>query len=537
MLMTTAALGRRKFLLGSAATVAVASVGLDTRSAAAARVDAYPFQLGVASGDPLPDAVVLWTRLVRDLLDPASMGSVPIAVQWVVAEDAACRRVVRSGTATAHPALAHSVHVDVRGLRPDRVYHYRFKAGAYASEVGTTRTAPALDAAVSTLKVGVVNCQDWQNGYWPAYDHLAEEDLDVVLHLGDYIYEYDPASVYPDRLHNPPETLGLQQLLTLTDYRNRQALYKTDPAIQRAHGRFPWVLTWDDHEVENNYAGLVDEIDDTGEMYQDPVEFAAQRTNSYQAYYEHMPIRPKVRLGSPDYKIYRSFDYGDLLRVAVLDTRQYRTDQPGGFSTDFGDEQAGRANVDGTMTGAEQEAWLQSQLDSSPALWNAIAQQTLMTRVRFPNVDPTVPLPFIANLDQWDGYFPQRQRIVDFLDQAAVSNPVVLAGDIHSSWFSDINLDPDDPESKTVAAEFAATSISSDFPIDYDALIKAFNPVENPQVKYFDGSRRGYLRMTIDRSQWLTEARTVSTIAEREAPVETTAGYVTLAGDPGVLPA
>ena len=517
--------------------MAGATVLVDTRPGSAATVSADPFLLGVASGDPLSDRVVLWTRLVRDLFDSASMGSVGIPVLWVVAQDEACNRVVRQGVATARSELAHSVHVDVRGLRPDTVYFYRFKAGGHLSPIGRTRTAPAVGAALTSLRVGVVNCQDWQNGYWPAYSNLAEEDLDVVFHLGDYIYEYDPASVYPDRLHNAPEVVGLDQLRTLTDYRNRQALYKSDPAIQVAHGRFPWVLTWDDHEVENNYATLIDEIDDVGAQRQGPIAFARQRARSYQAYYEHMPIRPAIRPGSPNYKIYRSFDYGDLLRVAVLDTRQYRTDQPGSFPGDFGPEDAGRANVNGSMTGDQQESWLQGELDGSPTVWNVLAQQTLMTRVRFPNPDPTVPLPFVTNLDQWDGYFPARQRLVNFLDSAGVSNPVVLAGDIHSSWFSDINLDPDDPDSKTVAVEFAATSISSDFPIEFDPLIKAVNPTLNPQVKYFDGSLRGYLRMTIDRSQWLTEARTVATIATRESPVSTTAAFVTAAGNSGLSPA
>jgi len=528
-------LGRRTFLLGSAAVVAGASVALDWRPASAARVDDYPFQLGVASGDARPGAVVLWTRLVNDLFDAASMGAVPIRVKWVVANDPAFAQVVRRGTATARPELAHSVHVDVRGLDPDRVYYYRFKTGEHVSDTGSTRTAPEVGAALSGIKVGVVNCQDWQNGYWPAYENLADEDLDLVLHLGDYIYEYDPDSAYPDRLHNPSETPGLDQLLTLTDYRNRHALYKSDPAIQRAHARFPWLVTWDDHEVENNHAGLIDEIDDTGPKYQDPTAFAVERASSYQAYWEHMPLRREVEPGSPDYRIYRSYTYGDLLRVSMLDTRQYRTDQPGGYAGDFGAEQAGRDNVDGTMTGGKQERWLRGKLEESPALWNALAQQTLMTRVRFPV--PFPPDPFVANLDQWDGYFPARQRVIDFLDQAAISNPVVLAGDIHSSWFSDLNLDPDDPESKTVGVEFAATSVSSDFPIALDPIIKEFNPVLNPQVKYFDGSVRGYLRMTIDTTRWLTEARTVPTIAVRDVPAETTAAYFTEAGTPGLFPA
>ena len=267
-LVRSATLGRRQFLAGTAVAVAGATVLGDTRPGSAATVGADPFLLGVASGDPLPDSVVLWTRLVRDLFEPASIGSLAIPVQWLTAEDAACTRVVRRGLTTARPELAHSVHVDVRGLRPDTVYFYRFRAAGHLSPTGTTRTAPAAGASLSSLRVGVVNCQDWQNGYWPAYSNLAEEDLDVVFHLGDYIYEYDPASAYPDRMHNPPAVLGLDQLQTLTDFRNRQALYKSDPAIQLAHGRFPWVLTWDDHEVENNYATLIDEIDDTGAQRQ-----------------------------------------------------------------------------------------------------------------------------------------------------------------------------------------------------------------------------------------------------------------------------
>ena len=530
-------LERRTFLLGSAAVVAASSLRLDSRPGSAAVVDEDPFQLGVASGDARPGAVVLWTRLVKDIFDAGSMGGVPIDVKWVVADDPAFGNVVRRGTATARPEFAHSVHVDVRGLDPDRVYYYRFKAGTHVSPMGATRTAPALGAALSAIKVGVVNCQDWQNGYWPAYSNLADEDLDLVLHLGDYIYEYDPSSAYPDRMHNPPETPGLDQLLTLTDYRNRHALYKTDPAIQAAHARFPWLVTWDDHEVENNYANRVDEIDDTGAQHQDPAAFAQERANAYQAYWEHMPLRREPEPGSPDYRIYRSYTYGDLLRVAMLDTRQYRTDQPGGYPSDFGPEQAGRDNVDGTLVGRREERWLHDRLQTSPTLWNAIAQQVLMTRVRFPNPDPSDPIPYIANLDQWDGYYPARQRVIDFLDQASISNPVILAGDIHSTWFSDMHLDPDDTDSKTVGVEFAATSVSSDFPIALDPIIKAFNPVYNPQVKYFDGSRRGYLRMTIDRTRWLTEARTVSTIAMRDVPAETTAAYYTEAGHPGLLPA
>jgi alkaline phosphatase D len=527
---------RRSVLLGGAA---VAGVGLlDLRTAHAEPVRSDPFGIGVASGDPLPDGVVLWTRLVADPFDAASMGTRPVPVAWEIAADPRFANVVRRGMAVSRPEFAHSVHVDVRGLRPAREYWYRFRAGRHVSPAGRTRTAPSGSSSPGALRVGVVNCQDWQNGYWPAYSGLAEEDLDVVLHLGDYIYEYDPESGYPDRLHTTPQTPGLDQLSTLADYRARHAQYKTDPALQTAHAAFPWIVTWDDHEVENNYADLVDEIDDTGARHQDPQEFARQRAAAYQAYYEHMPLRRAPVRGSANYRLFRRFDFGDLLRLNVLDTRQYRTDQPGGHSQDFGPVQDGLGNTGGTLTGAGQDRWLAGGLTSSPARWNVIAQQVMMSQIRFPNfLDPAHPLPPIANLDQWDGYDPARSRLLRFLRDASISNPVVLAGDIHSSWFSDLRIDRDELGSAPVAVEFTATSISSDFPIAFDAPLKALNPTLNPHVRYFDGSRRGYLRMNIDRQRWVTEARTVDTIAVRTAPVRTTASWATVTGRPGLVPA
>lgn len=532
-------LDRRHFLAGATVVAGTALVAGAAPAAASPRGGGSPgtFALGVASGDPLPDAVVLWTRLVRDRYDARSMSGRDVAVDWQVAHDPGFRRVVRSGTTRARAELAHSVHVDARGLAPGRDYFYRFRAGREISPVGRTRTAPAAHSRPDRLRVGIVNCQDWQNGYWPAYVGLAAEDLDVVLHLGDYIYEYDPASAYADRRHVAPEQVGLDQLRTLSDYRDRHAQYKTDPALQAAHAAFPWVVTWDDHETENNYADLVDEVDDTGAKRQDPAAFARQRAAAYQAYFEHMPIRVGYRLGSPDLRIFRRFDFGRLARFSVLDTRQYRTDQPGGFPGDFGLIGAGLANTAGTLTGAEQERWLRRNLTASPARWNVIAQQVMMSRIIFPNPTGAPVPPTVANLDQWDGYVPQRTELLDFLDRSRVANPVVLAGDIHSSWFSDLKKNFDDPASKTVAVEFTATSISSDFPAAFDAPLKAVNPVLNPHVRYFDGSERGYLRCELTRHAWRTDARTVASIATRESPVRTTASYVVEAGRPGLQPA
>ena len=514
----------RRQLLAGAAVAAGAAALPGTAYASSAPSSAGLFSLGVASGDPLPDGVILWTRL---------MGTLParrIDVEWQVAHDERFRRIVRTGRASARPGLAHSVHVDVRGLTPGREYHYRFRALGKISPSGRTRTAPSPRDDCSRLRFGIVNCQDFQNGYWPAYLGLAAEDLDLVVHLGDYIYEYDPSSRFADRNHTTPATPGLDQLVTLDDYRARHAQYKTDPALQAAHAAFPWVVTWDDHETENNYAGLIDEIDDTGARLSPPAVFARQRAAAYQAYYEHMPIRADLRPGSADLRIFRRFDFGRLLRMNVLDTRQYRTDQPGGFSGDFGPAVFGESNTAGTLTGEDQERWLLAGLDHSPARWNVIAQQVMMSRIKFPNPAGGVP-PLLANLDQWDGYAPQRTRLLTHLDTARVANPVILAGDIHSTWFSELRTDFDKPELAPVAVEFTATSVSSDFPIAFDAPLKALNPTLNPHVRYFDGSRRGYLRCTVTRGAWHTDVRTVETIAVRETPVTTSASYAVEAGN------
>ena len=540
--MTDAQLNRRQLLVGAAVVAgAAAAPSLLASPAAAAGTSgvaptAAPFQLGVASGDPLPDRVILWTRLLRDPYDARSVPNRPVAVEWQVAHDERFRRVARAGVTLARPELAHSVHVDARGLEAGRGYFYRFRALGQLSPVGRTATAPASWADPSRLRLGIVNCQDFQNGYWPAYLGLAAEDLDVVFHLGDYIYEYDPHSAFADRNHTTPATPGLDQLVTLDDYRNRHAQYKGDPALRAAHQAFPWIATWDDHETENNYASLVDEIDDAGPQKQTAQQFAAQRAHAYQAYYEHMPIRADLRPGSPDLRIFRRFDYGRLARFNVLDTRQYRTDQPGGFPGDFGLPAAGTGNTAGTMTGEDQERWLTDGLTRSAARWNVIAQQVMMSRTKFPNPTGGVPA-ILANLDQWDGYVPQRTRLLNLLHDRHVANPVVLSGDIHSTWFSELKLDFDDPASASVAVEFVATSVSSDFPAAFDAPLKAVNPVLNPHVRYFDGSRRGYLRAELTRQAWRTDVRVVDTIAVRDSPTYTSASYVAESGSSSLLPA
>jgi alkaline phosphatase D len=535
--MTQPPIRRRTILGGAAAVSGAAALGLiNTSSAKAATVRSDPFALGVAAGDPLPDGLLLWTRLVNDPLDATSMPDKNIKVSYEISRDSRFRRVTRRGDAPARARFAHSVHVDAGHLEPGTDYYYRFRVGPFISPTGHARTAPSTRERCSSLRFAIANCQDYQNGYWPAYAAMADEELDFVLHLGDYIYEYDPSSVYADRRHTTPQTPGLNQLSTLADYRARHGQYKLDPALQAAHANAAWIATWDDHEVENNYATDIDEIDDKGSAYQPPAQFLLERAASYQAYYEHMPIRVGYLPGSDSLRLYRRFDFGDLARFSVLDTRQYRTDQPGGFSGDFGPEAAGLANAAGTLTGKVQEHWLRHNLRGCDTRWNVIAQQVMMSRTRFPN-PTTAPLPFITNLDQWDGYAPFRARLLNFLADSKVRNPVVLSGDIHSTWMNDLVLDPDDPAAAVIASEFVSTSISSDFPAAFDAPIKATLAALNPKTRYFDGSRRGYLRVDVDRERWLTEARTVSTIATRTAPVSTTARFAVPSGKPGIVPA
>ena len=534
--VTQRPLSRRLFLAGAGATGLAVAAGWRS-SAAAGPLPTGLFSLGVASGDPLPDSVILWTRLAPLGL---TMPSRAVPVHWQVAADPSFARIVRRGTEVSRAELAHSVHVDVRGLEAGREYFYRFKAGQELSSVGRTKTAPAVGSPLSHFRFAVANCQDLQNGYWPAYVGLAaEEDLDLVVHLGDYIYEYDPTATAPaDRKHHLPETPGLDQLRTLTDFRNRHAQYKLDPALQAAHAAAPWLATWDDHETENNYANVVDEVDDTGAKRQTPAEFAIQRAAAYQAYYEHMPLRVRYQPGSPDLQIYRRYGFGDLVEFNVLDTRQYRTDQPCNLPNDFGPPVCGTLDPNGTMTGSAQEQWLFDGLDASTSRWNVLAQQTILAQTRFINPDPRAGMPpQLANLDQWDGYVAARKRLQSFLQQAQPANPVVLTGDIHSSWVNDIKADFGNPSSATIASEFVAPAISSDFPAPFIPLVQASNAAFNPWVKFFDGAFKGYLRCDVSPERWVTDIRVVPTIATRVAPVTTLRSFAVVNGQPGAVPA
>ncbi|KYC36003.1 alkaline phosphatase [Scytonema hofmannii PCC 7110] len=506
---------KRRSLLVGAGAITAGAIATQWNQSVLARpsFSAYPFSLGIASGDPLPDSVVLWTRLASDPLNGGGIPSVNMPVQWQVALDENMKEVVRKGTVLATPNFAHSVHVDVRGLQPDRWYWYQFKVSNEVSPIGRTRTAPAYNARVDKLRFAFANCQDWQNGYYTAYQHLAKEDLDLVVHLGDYIYEYGPQ---PGglRQHNSPE------IVTLADYRNRHALYKTDPNLQAAHAAFPWIVTWDDHEVENNYANLIPEEN------QDPEAFVTRRANAYQAYYEHMPLRRSSLPKSSNLQLYRRFTFGNIAEFNVLDTRQYRTDQPCDDGLKPRCSEAFASNA--TMTGTEQEEWLLRGLRESQSRWNVIAQQTMLAQFDF---DPT-PSQELFNLDQWDGYVAARNRLLEFFQKEHIRNPIVITGDIHSSWVHDLKADFNNPHSATVGTEFVGTSISSDFPDAFIPPVVAALPA-NPHTKFFDGKNRGYVRCSLTQDTWLADYRVVSTIREQNAAISTLATFVVQNRQPG----
>jgi alkaline phosphatase D len=516
---------RRRFLRmagGLAGLAALAHATPDVASAAQ-RFGADPFTLGIASGDPRPDSVILWTRLApRPLEADGGMPRFPVPVRWAVARDDRMRRVVKQGIAIAWPALAHSVHVDVDDLEPGREYFYRFDVGSEESQIGRTRTAPRANAPLDRLRFAFASCQDWSHGFYTAYRWMAEEDLDFVVHLGDYIYEYGIDENGGARNQPLPEEFR-PETMDLPRYRLQHALYKTDRNLQAAHARFPWIVTFDDHEVENDYT---DEISE--DPSQPPSTFVKRRAAAYQAFYEHLPLRRTSLPRGPDMLLYRRLRFGDLAEFSVLDTRQYRSDHP------CGDGETARCaaalDPSKTMTGPEQERWLLDGLTRSNTRWNVIAQQVMMGEL----LHRTVPEKQYWN-DAWDGYPAARARILQHLDSRTINNPVVITGDWHSTFINDLKLDFSNPSSKTVATEFVGTSISSNGDgTPYGPYYGPMVPL-NPHIKFFDGDRRGYVRCSVNRQRWRSDLRMVEKVGVPEAPIGTLASFVVESGRAGAV--
>jgi len=511
--------GRRLLLLTGARVATLAALGPALTSSAAPRNGPYPFTLGVASGAPLPDSVVLWTRILFDPLDARTTPPVAFTVRWEVGEDEAFRRIAAQGTATANPALAHSVHVDVKGLRPDRWYWYRFMLGDAVSPIARTRTAPAPDALPRALKLAVASCQHWEFGHYAAQRHIARAAPDLVAFLGDYIYEWGRLS-----LEHPERAVRRDESYTLEQYRARYAQYKSDGDLQAAHHAAPWIMTWDDHEVANDYGGVRDELLSP--------DFAARRAAAYQAYCEHQPLRfTSGRFA--DVRMYQRYDWGRLARFHVLDNRQYRSPQAcarpnrGGSNSVYRNACALLADGGRTMLGTAQESWLKAGLRGSPARWNVLAQQTLMAQSSQVEIHRISDGRFWT--DGWDGYPAARQRLLDTVRASGAANPLVLSGDVHTFYAAELRRDPTLPATSAnavVATEFCGTSItSSSRPQQRTAQYVAMNP----HIKYGRSDRRGFMLFDItpERSTLLfqglddvrNKASAIGTLAIKQAPM------------------
>lgn len=509
-------MNRRLFLALLTALPALAERG--GRAHAAPRFLENPFTLGVASGDPDDTSVVLWTRLAPRPLDPdGGMPPESVEVVWEIAEDESFARILRTGKATASRLLGHSVHVEADGLAPDRWYWYRFHAGQATSPVGRMRTLPSPQSAPAQLRFAFASCQHYETGYFTAYAQMAKDPLDLILHLGDYIYE---AAGQEGRVRRHA---GLK-LLTLTDYRLRYAQYRSDPLLQAAHAHCPWFVTWDDHEFENNYAG---EISERKEI--EIPAFLLQRAHAYQAYYEMMPLRRRSLPRGPDMQLYRRAPFGTLAEFLILDTRQYRSDQPNGDTASPLNDAA--LSPKQTMLGGRQREWLQSALRASPGTWNVLAQQVMMGMV-----NRSAGAEKRYSMDQWPGYAHERMALAQFLSDRRTPNPVVLTGDIHTHWVNNLRVDDRKPELPVVATEFVGTSISSggdgtDRPATLGALLAA-----NPCVQ-FHNQQRGYVRCTVTRERWQSDFLVVDQVSAPGGKVSNRASFVVEAGRAGATPA
>jgi alkaline phosphatase D len=508
---------RRTFLAGSLALGATTlwSCGGTARVPV---LPGYPFALGVASGDPLADGVVLWTRLAPLPLAPAGgMPAEPVPVRWEVAADEGFRTIVQQGEAVARPELAHSVHVEVAGLQPARWYWYRFRCGKDVSQVGRTRTMPAGDALPERFRFAFVSCQNFEEGLYTAYEHMAKEDLELVIHLGDYIYEY------AGKDGRVRKHLGLE-CTTLDGYRTRYAQYKSDPALQAMHAAVPWLVTPDDHEFDNNCAG---DISEEHGVQRDA--FLQRRVAAYQAYYEHMPLRRASLPSGPDMVLFRRIQAGRLADFHVLDTRQYRSNQPCG---DHNKPQCDEALAPGqTLLGQAQRDWLLAGLGRSQATWNVLAQQVMFARVDRKPGDGA-----IFSMDQWPGYEMERRSLLRYFHERKIRNPVVLTGDIHTNWANELIADFDDLGGKVVASEFVGSSLSSSgngtaTPKDLDRIL-----ADNSFLK-FHNAERGYVRCELTPGAWRTDYRTVPFVDKPGAPLNTRASFVIESGDPRLKPA
>lgn len=473
---------RRLFLSGAAA-LTLWVPGASTAQVVRPRFARYPFTLGVASGYPTTESVVLWTRLAPEPLAPAGgMDPVAVPVVWELALDEHFRRGLRSGVAYAEPALGHSVHVEPPALQPGTAYWYRFRVGDVSSPVGRTWTSTPAGQARERIRLAVACCQQYEQGHFGAYRHVVADDTDLVVHLGDYIYE---KSWGDHRIRNHPDG----ECYSLEDYRRRHSLYRSEPALQAAHAACPWLLVTDDHEVDNDYTGEISEEDDV------PALFLKRRAAAYQAYYENLPLPRRALPMGPDMRLFAQASFGDLASLFMLDERQYRSTHA---CPPLGTNGSGRVYVDQcpelldqrrTMLGRQQEVWLDGRLAASRTRWNLLAQGVVMSWSDEGTADRERHW-----TDSWSGYPAARDRLMQSLQRPGLRNPVVLGGDIHASLAADLRLRAGDFSSSIIASELVTSSISSQGPAE--SVLDAFR-ANTADVRHVDGKHRGYLRLDL----------------------------------------
>jgi alkaline phosphatase D len=520
--MTSELLRRRQFVRNASAWAALMVASLGPIKKVHAQKPLFindPFQLGVASGDPVADGFVIWTRIAPDPYDINALPNEALLVTWEVAADAKFKKIIKKGNIYARPELAHSVHVEVQGLDQGREYFYRFTCGDVQSQVGRALTLPAPYASVDRLKFGVASCQHYEQGYFTAYKDMIAHDPSLIVHLGDYIYDVSWGQTIR---HHP-----IGDARTLHDYRQIHAVYKLDADLQKAHLHCPWVFVWDDHEVDNDYADLINEDNAAPEV------FAKRRNAAYQAFYEHMPLRA---MSAPDANMnmimFQRFQYGNLAEFNLLDLRQYRSNQP----CELPDFFAGRVvdetqcpdwkDPKRTMLGPLQETWMSKGFARTNAKWVVLAQSLMLM-----GYDQTLGPTRGFYTDNWNAYPFAKRRLLDLIKLRKLQNVISLGGDIHAYFVGDVKDDDLNPNSPTLISEFVGTSVTSE---SYNT--KLFNALmaENPQMKFVDDRYRGYIMCDVTPTVWNSTLRIVDNVHTRDGTFRTLAAFAVENGKPGV---
>ncbi len=490
----------RRHLLATAAklaAVAMMPISLGVKATDKVKFVDYPFKLGVASGDPLPDGFVIWTRLAPVPMDPLATQQTPIIVKWYVAEDRKGKKVVKSGASIAYPQNAHSVHVEVSGLDANKEYFYYFISGENKSQVGRVYTLPLLGESTNEFLFAIASCQSFTDGHYAAYRDLVAQDPKLVIHTGDYIYEQD--------WMGGVRSIPISEAHSLDEYRLLYSQYKQDLSLQAAHANSAWLLIWDDHEVDNDWAGDYSQEKTTFD------QFVKRKSAAFKAYFENMPLRLAAKPQKNSLKLYRRTVVGDLLQFDLLDCRQYRNTpaclKKPSFLRRYKAICDEAKSSERSFLGKEQEAWLMRGIGHFDTKWNAIIQTTLMAPFDFLHGNSQA-----YDMDGWDNYTKSRQRILDKISQVRPSNPIAFGGNIHANYAGVINTVALDNNSTPLMSEFVCTSITSGGGGEdrYRDTINQF--AENPFARYFDNRKRGYLLCHANKERLQVTLRAVDNI-------------------------